>query len=139
MGTDIPVSVGDLTTLVPSFERSLRAANKSPKTVKGYGEAARQLLTFLSERGMPTDVARIRREHVEAYLEDVLSHWRPATANNRYRALAQLFRWLEEEGEITSSPMAKMKPPKVADAPVPVLSDDQLGRLLKACAGTGFE
>ncbi len=37
MGTDIPASVGDLATLVPSFERSLRAANKSPKTVKGYG------------------------------------------------------------------------------------------------------
>jgi len=139
MGTDIPASVGDLATLVPSSEWSLRAANKSPKTVKGYGEAARQLLAFLGERGMPTEIAKVRREHVEAYIEDVLAHWRPATANNRYRALAQLFRWLEEEGEITSSPMAKMKPPKVPEAPVPVLSDDELGRLLKACAGTGFE
>lgn len=139
MGTDIAASVGDLSTLIPSFERSLRAANKSPKTVKGYAEAAWQLLAFLTQRGMPTAAVKIRREHVEAYLEDVLARWRPATANNRYRALAQLFRWLEEEGEITSSPMAKMKPPKVPETPVPVLSDEELGRLLKACAGTGFE
>ncbi len=32
--------VGDLATLIPSFERSLRAANKRPKTVKNYGVAA---------------------------------------------------------------------------------------------------
>jgi hypothetical protein len=40
-------SVGDLTTLIPSFEWLLRATNKSPKTVSRYLEAARQLLGFL--------------------------------------------------------------------------------------------
>jgi hypothetical protein len=35
-----PASVGDLAALIPSFERSLRATNKSPKTVQVYGEAA---------------------------------------------------------------------------------------------------
>jgi hypothetical protein len=33
-------SVGDLRTLVPDFERSLRAANQSPKTFEVYGDAA---------------------------------------------------------------------------------------------------
>jgi len=36
-------SVGDLATLIPSFLRSLRAANKSPKTIATYSEAANQL------------------------------------------------------------------------------------------------
>ena len=30
-------SVGDLAGLIPDFERSLRAADKSPKTLKVYG------------------------------------------------------------------------------------------------------
>ncbi|MGH9224453.1 MAG: tyrosine-type recombinase/integrase, partial [Acidimicrobiales bacterium] len=45
----------------------------------------------------------------------------------------------EEEGEITASPMARMKPPTVPESPVPVLSDDELRRLLAACEGRGYE
>lgn len=84
---------------------------------------------------MPTEVSSIAREHVEAYLEDVLQHWKPATANNRYRALQQFFRFLVEEGEITESPMRNMKPPTIPEAPVPVLSLDDLKALLEACEG----
>jgi hypothetical protein len=46
-----------------------------------------QLGSFLQDRGMPTDVASIHREHVEAFLEDLLSRRSAATANNRYRGL----------------------------------------------------
>lgn len=63
----------------------------------------------------------------------------PATASNRYRALQVFFKWLVEEGEIKVSPMANMKPPRVPEEPPPVLSDDQLRRLLKACEGRDFE
>jgi hypothetical protein len=35
------VAEGDLSTLIPAFERSLRASGKSPKTVQGYTETAR--------------------------------------------------------------------------------------------------
>jgi hypothetical protein len=87
-------SVGDLATLIPSFERSLRAANKSPKTIATYGEAAHQLLAFLRESGMPTEVARIRRAHVECSIERLVAAKAPATANNRYRALTALFNFL---------------------------------------------
>ena len=131
--------VGDLGTLVPSFERSLRAGNKSPKTIKLYMQAAYQLVAYLARQGMPTEASRITREHVEAFINDQLERWKPATANNRYRALARLFAYLEEEGEIRSSPMAKMHPPRVPEQQVPVLSDDELRALLKACDGKGFE
>jgi hypothetical protein len=53
---------------------------------------------------MPADVASIHREHVEAFLEDLLSRRSAATANNRYRGLVAFFGWLEEEGEVASSP-----------------------------------
>jgi site-specific recombinase XerD len=131
--------VGDLATLVGDFERSLLAANKAPRTVKIYGDSARWLVTFLSAQGMPTAAEKIRREHLEAFTADQLARFKPATASQRYRALAQLFKWLEEEGEIGSNPFSRMKHPKVPDAPVPVLSDDDLRKLLAACDGPSFE
>jgi site-specific recombinase XerD len=139
MDTITAASVGDLATLIPSFERSLRAANKSPKTIATYGEAANQLLAFLRESGMPTEVAKIGREHVESFIERLVATKSPSTANNRYRALTSLFNFLVDFGEITTSPMAKMKPPKVPDVPVPVLTEDQLKQLLAACEGKTFE
>ncbi|MGH2627407.1 MAG: tyrosine-type recombinase/integrase [Anaerolineales bacterium] len=60
---------GEIGSLAKSFERYLRAANRSPRTVEAYLEAVEQLGRFLAGRGMPTDAARMRREHVEAYLE----------------------------------------------------------------------
>jgi hypothetical protein len=45
---------------------------------------------------MPTDVAVISREHVEAFITDQLARWRPATAANRYRGLQRFFAWLVE-------------------------------------------
>jgi site-specific recombinase XerD len=136
--TDTTVA-GDIPVLIGSWRRSLRAANKAPKTVKTYLEAANQLTAFLEERGMPTRVGSIKREHVEAFIEDQVERWRPATANNRFRGLAQFFKWLAEEGEISESPMARMKPPKVPDVPVPVVTDDELRRLLATCSGKSFD
>lgn len=132
-------SFGTLDALIPSWERSLRATNRAPLTIKAYLEAARLFDAFLKDRGMPVDVEAVRREHVEAFLEDELTRGLSAsTAAGHYRRLQQLFRWLDEEGEIPSSPMAKMRPPQIPETPVPIVSDEDLTRLLKACGGTGF-
>ena len=96
-------SVGDLATLIPSFQRSLRASGKSPKTLSTYTEAANQLLAFLVESGMPTEVTKIGREHIESFIERLVATRAPATANNRYRALTALFNFLVDWGEIRSA------------------------------------
>jgi site-specific recombinase XerD len=88
---------------------------------------------------MPTHVPSITREHVESFITLLLDTRSPATAHNRYRALKRFFSWLEEEGEIPSSPMARMNPPKLDEKEVPVVSEDDLRRLLKACEGKSFE
>lgn len=138
-GTDLSAP-GDLASSAASYARYLRAANVAPATMKTYAEAVRTLDVFLRERGMPTDVAIISREHVEAFITDQLARWRPATAANRYRGLQRFFAWLVEEGEIKANPMARMKPPHVPDAPPPVLSEDELKRLLATCErGSRFE
>src|SRR5436309_1907246 len=87
---------------------------------------------------MPTQVAGIRREHIEASLVDLLSRFKPGTANNRYRCLQAFFKFLLEEGEITQSPMARMRPPMVPEQAPRFLSEDEVKALLKARDGKGF-
>lgn len=128
-----------LDDLIDSFQLHLQAGRKSPKTIAGYRQAAEQLAAFLADKGMPTDVANIRREHVEAFIVDLLARWTPSTANNRFRGLQQFFKWLVDEGEITASPMQRMDPPRLDEVPVPVFTEAQEAALLKACAGASFE
>jgi site-specific recombinase XerD len=111
--------IGDVEQMVTSFRRHLRAENKAEQTITAYTYAPLQLADFLAERGMPSEVASNRREHVEAFLEDLLGRRTAATANNRYRGLVAFFTWLTDEGE-TSSPMVRMKPPAIPQQPVPV-------------------
>ena len=87
---------------------------------------------------MPLVVANLRRDHLEAFISDLLANWKPATAHNRYRALHRFFRWCGAEGKLKASPVANMKPPAIPEAPPDVLGEDQLRRLLKACEGPGF-
>ena len=130
----------DLADAVGSFTRHLRAENLAPSTVATYVKALNQLHAFLVSKGMPTDVAAVRREHIEAFLVDLQdSGHRPATVANRYRSLQQVFRWLVGEDEIRESPMARMRPPAIPDEPPPVLRAEELERLLAACGGTSFE
>ena len=133
------VAAPDIATLSVSFGRHLRAANRSPKTIRSYLDTAAGLDAFLAERGMPQDVASITREHVESYIENQLANWKPSTALVRFKSLQQFFKWCMDEGEITASPMARMKPPKVAAQPPDVLKAAEIKSLLAACAGAEFE
>ena len=136
---DSKIDVGNLRALAPSFRRALLAANKAPRTIDSYMEAVTLFARFLEATGMPMQVQGIRREHVESFLADILERFKPATAASKYRSLQQLFRWLLEEGEITESPMRRMRPPHVPEEPVPILSEEQLRSLFKACEGRLFE
>lgn len=83
---------------------------------------------------MPTAAASIRREHVEAFIAAELARTTPSSAATRYRSLQQPFKWLDDEGEIAGSPMAKMRPPIIPEQLVLVLSDNQTQALLTAAA-----
>jgi site-specific recombinase XerD len=131
--------VGDLDELVTSWLRHLRAGNLSSKTLETYRESVAQFVAFLKERGMPQTVASITREHVETWIEHLLQTRKPATASVRARALQQLFRWCVEEGEIRESPMSRMRPVKIPEAPPAVLREEDMRALLKACDGSGFD
>lgn len=124
---------------IPAWQRSLRARNRSQKTIRSYVDTARLLKSFLLAEGLSTDVLEIKREQIEDFIDDQLKHWRPATAAVRYRSLKPFFSWLVESGSISMSPMAKMHSPSVPEQAVPVVEDEELRRLLAACGGNDFE
>jgi integrase len=117
-----------------SFRRTLRAEDKSERTAKSYTEAVRLFADFLAKRGHPLTVEAITRDDVRAFVADQLERWRLLTVLNRYRGLQAFFKWAVAEGELAVSPMAGMNPPQIPDEP-PVLTDEELRRLLKACKG----
>jgi len=132
-----------LKALTDSFRRALRAENKSPRTVETYcDEALPALMKFLETNQFPLTVGRsegdLQQEHIQAFITHLLEHWKPATANNRYRALQSFFRWCEAESVVELSPMTKMKPPKVPDNPPEVLTDAQLEKVFKTCDTRDF-
>jgi site-specific recombinase XerD len=136
--------VGDLSLTLaealPSFRRHLAAENKSPATVAVYCTSVERLERYLRAQGMPTRLAGIRREHIEAWLVDLSREGKaPATLSVYYRSLQPFFAWAVSEGEIASSPMERMRPPLVPEQPVAVLTDAQVDALLRACQGSAFE
>jgi site-specific recombinase XerD len=130
---------GDLAANAASFARHPRAANLTPATQRAYLDGLTPLARFLTAAGMPTDVAAITREHVEAFITDQLARLAPASAANRYSSLRPFFNWLVEEGEIKASPMARMRKPKLPEHAPPILTNAELGAILRACEGPSFD
>lgn len=125
--------------LAPSWYRSLRAANRSPRTIDSYRLAVDQFADHLTGEGLSLDVTTITADAVRGFLAHVLDTRASATAHQRYASLVQLFKWLHDEGEIPDNPMVRVKPPKVEEKPVPVLTDDELRRLLATCTAKTFD
>ncbi len=139
--------------LARSFERHMRAENRSERTIATYLMGLRQAETFLRERPdrarctdereraalRPTTLEAATRADLEAFMAEVLARRAPSTAATYYKVLKVLYAWLLDEQEIDTDPMARMKPPTVPAKPVPIVPADGLKRLFAACAGPGFE
>jgi site-specific recombinase XerD len=121
--------------LLRSFSRSLRNANRSPRTIQSYTESAALLAAF--RRGVDFDA--MTRDDLEAFMGDYLARHKATSAAVRFRALRRFYNWMVAEEIIDVSPMAKMSQPQVVEQPVPILTLDELAALLRVTAGKGFE
>jgi site-specific recombinase XerD len=122
--------------LLDSFELSLRARNRSPRTVRNYRSAVELLDTFLAGRTTPL---RAERRDLEAFTADQLGRHSASTAATRFRCLQQFYRWAAEEGLLERSPMDGLTPPQLDEKVVPILADDELRAVFAACDGKAFE
>ncbi|HEX3785161.1 MAG TPA: tyrosine-type recombinase/integrase [Pseudonocardiaceae bacterium] len=129
--------------LLREWERTLSAENKAPKTIQVYGDGTRQLIVWLDrlpvesseDLARPATLADITKQHLVGWMNHLLSISKPATANNRYRAVQQWFNWMLIEGEIDTHPMSTMKPPFIPEQQVPLVPMDLIRAILAGCDG----
>src|SRR3954454_15306137 len=120
----------ELAALVPSWQIHLRAERKTEGTVKTYLDGIRPYLAWCEAGGHdPLD-----RLILQAWTGELLDTGRsPSTAKTRMMGVRHFTRWLAAEGEIPDDPFVRMRPPKVDQPIVPVLTSEQLQALIKAC------
>ena len=121
------------------YLQSLRSLGLSEATIAVYIGALLEFDRFAAANGMPRAVDEIDHEHVEAFMLDQLTRLSRASAAARHGGLRSFLSWAVSNDVIASSPIAKMKAPAVPEAQVPVLTDEQVKAILKACEGKAFK
>jgi len=122
----------ELAPFVPDWKRHLRAKNLAPSSILSYIYAAEQFAKAnqVSVEPLP--------KQIETYLGDLLARTSAANSRKHHRNLQQFFRWLTDEGELSTNPMLKITPPKVPEKPVAIFTNAELTRMLSACKGNSF-
>ena len=121
-----------------SFARHLRAENKADRTIVVYGQSVDFFSKWLEDQGREAVLEELTWPAIREWLAQLNETKEPSTAKIRYRGLFRFCGWLVDEGEIDEHPMAKLSPPVPKAKPVPILSDQELTALLKACSGKEF-
>jgi site-specific recombinase XerD len=120
--------------------RALRAEGASPATLDIYSSAVDRFIDYQRAHHDPVSLEGIERRHVEGFLSHLQDTRSQATAHNRYRCLRALFNYCADGGDertvrreplgiIELSPMRRMRPPKLDEHPVPLLSPEQVDAL----------
>lgn len=100
---------------VTFFSRWLEEHDRSPVLTEATRAAIREWLATLADRGLE-----------------------PGTIRTRYKGLHRFLGWCVEEGELDAHPMKGLDVPHAPAKPVPILSDEELAALLKACGGKAW-
>lgn len=134
----VPEVPGELGAVARAWRRHLEAEGLRLLTIVTYLKGVASLAGFLTGGTLPEAPDAISREHLEAWIRSGLDRLRPATVQRDYRSTQAFFRWLRDEGLISETPFVRMRPPRVAEEPPPVLDEAALAALLRSCAGTRF-
>ncbi len=136
---------------ITSFVLYLKSMGRADKTTRMYRQAVEWFAAeYLATGGQPphapdtperytfdpvTDWADVTRAHIRGWLACLFARgYTDSYVNNQYRCLQQFFRWFAEDEEVPNI-MLGMTPPRVAEKPVPVFSDDEIRALFATVQG----
>jgi len=122
-----------------SWELALRADGYSDSTVRSYRQAVASLAAWLDETGQgdigPADLGR---DHIRGWLVHRRESASSSTARAEFSGVRHFCRFLVEEGEAARDATQGIRTPAAGDPETPVLSVEDLRRLLATCAGQDF-
>jgi integrase/recombinase XerD len=131
---DLGVVPEDWPDLRASFVLSLRAARRSPTTIKTYVEGTDAFAAFLHERSPGRLVEAATRDDLRAFMVELEDRGlKPNTVATRHRALRALFKFATSEEIIATNPMAAIPTPSITEERVPpALTADEVDAMVKA-------
>lgn len=130
------MSPDQFTSLLASWELSLRAERKSKETLKAYLTGARQFRRWCLENGAEIELVKSTVNAFTAHLVDLGREG--STVRSRQLSVRRFSAWLAEEGEIERDELLGVKPPQLDVKVVNPLSDEELVALIDACKGKEF-
>src|SRR5260221_12974491 len=129
-----PDQKATIADLLASWQRALSAENKRKNTLLSYHKSVHAFDQHLLGQGHTRMITDVRRENVQTFISELLATRSANTAATRYTVLKIFFGWCVGEGELRVSPMERMRHPKPPPSPSPVITDEHIHALLKACA-----
>lgn len=118
-----------------SFELGMESDGKSAETLRVYRTSVAVFGQFIFEKGSRS-LASVTKDDVRRFLSAMVTEGKEAnTRHMRYRSLRRFFGWLKAEGEIDVNPMEGVSAPKLDQASTPILSDQDLKKILRTCEG----
>lgn len=101
--------------LFTSWSRSLRARNRSDRTITSYLESGRQFVTFLESEGRSTDPRNATRADVEDFVVKLLDTRSANTARIRFASLPAVLQVGHRRGRGRRRPHGRDGATDVAD------------------------
>ncbi|MBX5451240.1 tyrosine-type recombinase/integrase [Thermogemmatispora sp.] len=110
-----------------------RGPGINPHTVAAYRNDLSQFSLFVEQRRQRRHWSEVESEDVQAYLEEMrqVRAYQPTTISRKLAALKTFFRYLQSLGLLERNPLEMVQAPRAFGASLPVLSAEQLARLLE--------
>lgn len=114
----------------------------SQGTIDWLKGALSDLERFCAANGFPTDLAKLRQEHVLAWLVDLRKRTyrnnngkklKQNSTNNYWRAVRLFYNWCLETGKLKKTPIAGIKGPKPEQVLIPVFKPHHVQVMLRFC------
>lgn len=99
--------------LLPKFITSLQEKGRSPATILAYRSDLDQLVEFLTKQSIATP-DQIKSEDLDTFRDTLLSQkFTPKTVSRKLNAVKTFFRWMVENGIVTTDLSKSVSHPKV--------------------------
>ena len=124
--------------LLRSWKLHMQAKGNSKRTIIAYTHAFNRLHDWLEANERSLDVSTLDRHAMQAHQLDINERYAPATAKLHYLSLNQLFKFLVDEDELATNPLARVHMPKVPESPIPIFEPEAIKAMLAVWSGKTF-
>lgn len=127
--------MGTLQEKIAEYIEERKKQGAAHNTAVSYGRDLRRLAEYLEQLGIQ-DFCLVTEPVLRSYLRRLeADHKRPATVSRAVASMKAFFRYLEQNGDISQNPAARLKAPRIEKAIPYILTPEETVRLLQQPGG----